>query len=77
MFFDIRVPKINIVGAGDKGWQVAKYLLEVERGGSTGGKARKVALQRVRKLAESIALDGGTVAEDPSLSAAWKRLKYS
>ena len=66
-FDDVRVPKTNIVGAENKGWQVAKYLLEFERGGSTGGNAaRKVALQRVRKLAESIALDGGTVAEDPS-----------
>ena len=45
MFFDdVRVPKINIVGAENKGWQVAKYLLEFERGGSTGGNAaRKVA----------------------------------
>jgi alkylation response protein AidB-like acyl-CoA dehydrogenase len=61
------VPKHNIVGEENKGWQVAKYLLEFERGGSTGGNAaRKVALQRVRKLAASIALDDGTVAEDPT-----------
>ena len=66
-FDDVRVSKRNIVGAENKGWQVAKYLLEFERGGSTGGNAaRKVALQRVRKLAESIALDTGTVAEDPA-----------
>ena len=67
MFFDdVRVPKRNIVGEENTGWQVAKYLLEFERGGSTGGNAaRKVALQRVRKLAESIALEGGTVAQLP------------
>ncbi|MEC8046551.1 MAG: acyl-CoA dehydrogenase family protein [Pseudomonadota bacterium] len=65
-FDDVRVPKRNIVGEENKGWQVAKYLLEFERGGSTGGNAaRKVALQRVRKLAESIALEGGTVAQLP------------
>ena len=48
-FDDVRVPKSNIVGEENKGWQVAKYLLEFERGGSTGGNAaRNVALQRVR-----------------------------
>ena len=36
-FDDVRVPKRNIVGEENKGWQVAKYLLEFERGGSTGG----------------------------------------
>ena len=47
-FDDARIPKANVVGQENKGWQVAKYLLEFERGGSTGGNAaRKVSLQRL------------------------------
>ena len=30
-FDDARVPKANVVGEENKGWQVAKYLLEFER----------------------------------------------
>lgn len=68
-FDDARVPKANVVGEENKGWQVAKYLLEFERGGSTGGNAeRKVALTRVRKLAQLIASDGGTLADDPDFA---------
>lgn len=32
-FDDVRVPAANIVGGENKGWDVAKYLLEFERGG--------------------------------------------
>jgi acyl-CoA dehydrogenase len=32
-FNDVRVPKTNRVGMENKGWEVAKYLLEFERGG--------------------------------------------
>ena len=51
-FDDVRVPKANVVGEENKGWQVAKYLLEFERGGSTGNAARKVGLARLRTLAD-------------------------
>jgi len=32
-FHDVRVPKANRLGEENKGWEVAKYLLEFERGG--------------------------------------------
>lgn len=64
-FDDARVPKANVVGEENKGWQVAKYLLEFERGGSAGGNAaRKVSLQRLRTLAQIIPHENGTLADD-------------
>jgi acyl-CoA dehydrogenase len=63
-FDDVRVPKANVVGEENKGWQVAKYLLEFERGGSTGNAARKVGLSRLRKLAGMIPQGELTLAED-------------
>ena len=64
-FDDARVPKVNVVGQENKGWQVAKYLLEFERGGSTGGNAaRKVSLQRLRNLARLIPQADGALSDD-------------
>jgi alkylation response protein AidB-like acyl-CoA dehydrogenase len=63
-FDDVRVPKANVVGEENKGWHVAKYLLEFERGGSTGNAARKVGLARLRKLAGMIPQGDSTLAED-------------
>ncbi len=63
-FDDVRVPKANVVGEENKGWQVAKYLLEFERGGSTGNAARKVALARLRNLAGMIPQGESTLADD-------------
>ena len=64
-FDDARVPKANVVGQENKGWQVAKYLLEFERGGSTGGNAsRKVSLQRLRNLAQLIPQGDSILADD-------------
>jgi acyl-CoA dehydrogenase len=63
-FDDVRVPKANVVGEENKGWQVAKYLLEFERGGSTGNAARKVGLARLRNLAGMIPQGESTLADD-------------
>lgn len=63
-FDDVRVPKANVVGEENKGWQVAKYLLEFERGGATGNAARKVGLARLRKLAQMIPQGASTLADD-------------
>ena len=63
-FDDVRVPKANVVGEENKGWQVAKYLLEFERGGSTGNAAGKVGLARLRNLAGMIPQGESTLADD-------------
>jgi alkylation response protein AidB-like acyl-CoA dehydrogenase len=69
VFFDnVRVPKANIVGEENKGWTVAKYLLEFERGG--GGAARfHTALKQVRRLAEATDDSGQRLIDDPAFAA--------
>jgi alkylation response protein AidB-like acyl-CoA dehydrogenase len=54
-FEDVRVPKANRVGEENKGWTVAKYLLEFERGGSSAP-GLKVALERLKAFAASAGL---------------------
>jgi alkylation response protein AidB-like acyl-CoA dehydrogenase len=63
-FDDVRVPKENRVGPEDRGWTVAKYLLEFERGGG-GTAAQQTALAKLRRLAASIPTGTGTLADDP------------
>lgn len=48
-FDDVRVPKTNRVGDENKGWEVAKYLLEFERG--AGMLAGRVRARYVKLLA--------------------------
>ena len=62
-FDDVRVPKSGRVGEENKGWTVAKYLLEFERGGGSAP-GLKVSLGRVRSMA---AAEG--IADDPSFMA--------
>ena len=54
-FVDARVPIANRVGAENDGWTVAKYLLEVERGGGAATGLR-VGLERLRALARAGAM---------------------
>lgn len=52
VFFDgVRVPKSQVVGEIGKGWTVAKYLLEFERGGSVAAPGLRGALDRLVRLA--------------------------
>jgi alkylation response protein AidB-like acyl-CoA dehydrogenase len=46
-FTDVRVPKANVVGPVGKGWTVAKYLMQCERGGSVASPGMRVRLQRI------------------------------
>jgi alkylation response protein AidB-like acyl-CoA dehydrogenase len=57
-FTDVRVPKANAVGPVGKGWTVAKYLMEFERGGSAYSPSMVERLERIRSF-----------ATDPSSSA--------
>jgi acyl-CoA dehydrogenase len=53
VFFDnVRVPKTGRVGEEDKGWEVAKYLLEFERGGNVmAGRVRALFAKLARMVA--------------------------
>jgi alkylation response protein AidB-like acyl-CoA dehydrogenase len=69
-FTDVRVPKVNVVGAIGDGWTVAKYLLLYERGGSVAAPGLRSALSRVIETAR--ATDDGTgrpLIESPDVRA--------
>ena len=52
VFFDeVRVPKTNVVGEINRGWTVAKYLLEFERGGSSYGPRLIARANKLRRIA--------------------------
>ena len=69
VFFDqVRVPKSGRIGAENAGWTVAKYLLEFERGGSSGPGLR-VALDGVIAMARAEGL-----ADDPAFRAKLARV---
>jgi acyl-CoA dehydrogenase len=51
-FSDARVPKANRIGEENRGWEVAKYLLEFERGGRVlAGQVRALFVKLVRLVA--------------------------
>jgi acyl-CoA dehydrogenase len=51
-FNDVRVPKSNRIGEENKGWEIAKYLLEFERGGRVlAGQVRGQFAALVRLMA--------------------------
>lgn len=50
-FEDVRVPAANLVGAENQGWEVAKYLLEFERGGHNFTIDHKKQMAKIMKQA--------------------------
>jgi acyl-CoA dehydrogenase len=69
-FFDnVRVPKENLVGALNKGWDVAKYLLTHERT-MISGMGMRAAGRPIRQVAaDTIGLDERGMLADPLLRA--------
>ncbi|MBL0924504.1 MAG: acyl-CoA dehydrogenase family protein [Sphingomonadaceae bacterium] len=64
---DARVPVENRVGAEGQGWEIAKFLLENERGGSCFAPILIAQLRRLRELAQSRPDGcGGTLLDQPS-----------
>jgi len=68
---EVRVPKTNVIGEIDKGWTVAKYLLEFERGGVAYAPELQVRLDGIARAAEETSDGkGGTLRDDPVFSLA-------
>ena len=51
-FDRVRVPRTNVVGGTGKGWTVAKYLLEFERGGTAYAPELAARLKEIELLAD-------------------------
>ncbi len=67
-FFDnVRVPKANVVGQINRGWDVAKYLLQHERAMISGMGERGVGRPLGQIAADSIGADEQGRLEDPIL----------
>ncbi len=64
---DVAVPKENVLGEVDKGWQVAMLLLSFERGSSAIGQytSYKAELDAVTELARTTRRGGRPASEDP------------
>ncbi len=65
-FEDVRVPKKNIVGELNNGWQVAITTLMFERGG-VGGEGAMGEVTELAQLAKRLLRDGGTAWDDSSV----------
>ena len=65
-FTDVRVPKANVVGKVGDGWNVAKYLMEFERGGGVATPGLKARLGRIRAMAAAEADGAGGRLDDAS-----------
>jgi alkylation response protein AidB-like acyl-CoA dehydrogenase len=66
-FDDVRVPKSHVVGQVNRGWDVAKYLLQHERAMISGMGERGVGRPLGQVAADSIGADEQGRLEDPIL----------
>jgi alkylation response protein AidB-like acyl-CoA dehydrogenase len=75
-FTDVRVPKANVMGEIDRGWSVAKYLLEFERGGNAYAPALKARADAIaRHAAETTGSDGAPLIDDAVFAAKLARAR--
>jgi len=63
-FDDVRVPAANIVGGENKGWDVAKYLLEFERGGHNYTIDHKKQMAKINRQIDSQSSAGNLLSRD-------------
>ena len=68
-FEDVRVPKKNLVGEKNQGWQVAVTTLAFERSSIGSGSARDMlaAVRDLASLAQRLPRDGGTAWQDANV----------
>ncbi len=64
-FDDVRVPLENLVGAENRGWDYAKFLLTNERSGQARIGLSKARLRRIRALASTPRNGAPVLIEDP------------
>jgi acyl-CoA dehydrogenase len=63
VFFDnVRVPKAGRVGEENKGWEVAKYLLEFERGGALQAGRVRAQFTKLVELVRTRCADDASIA---------------
>ncbi|WP_369025745.1 acyl-CoA dehydrogenase family protein [Qipengyuania sp. RANM35] len=62
-FDDVRVSRANVIGEVDRGWQVAKFLLEFERGGSAYSAGLKIRAQNIEARAAKVRVGGKSLLE--------------
>src|SRR5262245_46241985 len=63
-FEDVRVPKANLIGERNRGWQVAITTLMFERSGLGGGRDLTGQVRELTSLARSLDVDGRAAWED-------------
>ena len=69
-FDDVRVPAANLVGAENQGWDVAKSLLEFERGGHNFTIDHKKQMAKIdRQASTQLSADGGLWEDNPVFQA--------
>lgn len=68
-FDDVRLPVSDRVGAEGEGWEIAKYLLEFERGGAFAGGILRAMHGRLLRLASAPLPDGRRMIDDPLFAA--------
>lgn len=74
-FTDVRVPADNLVGAENKGWTCAKYLLTYERTNIAGVGFSVAALAQLKRIAAQQVRNGRPLADDPSFAARLARVE--
>jgi alkylation response protein AidB-like acyl-CoA dehydrogenase len=63
-FEDVRVPRRNLVGEKNQGWQVAVTTLMFERTGIGGGRDMTGVVEDLAQLARGVPRNGGTAWDD-------------
>jgi len=66
-FDDVRIPAENLIGEENQGWEIAKYLLEFERG-SLNAPGLRASLNRALKLAAAQEDGNGVALDSPHLA---------
>lgn len=73
-FDDVRVPKDNLIGEEGAGWDIAKYLLSFERGGTFAGGSLRAAFAHLFDLGSVAGPDGTVALNTPAFATRFAEL---